>query len=258
MSMPPKKIVSVNESDVVVAPVRKPRTKKIVQDDQEVVKTDEVVIEPVKKTRAKKIVSNEDDKKVVPNEDDKKITIEPVKKTRSKKIVTADIVEPEIIIPSKTTKIQKPDKNVKPVEIIPSSDVLDTIKCDNSTESKLIDNSNSDYNILKTEWSILCEQIIALNKEKDELEIRKNILLNKLWKLGEDTKPKSNNLHTLESIKSVGVSQSKILENNSDSDDSDSSDSSESESESDSDDNIQKPKVVRKSSGKVSDSSDSD
>jgi hypothetical protein len=274
--MPPKKIVLVNESNESneinennkgMVPVKKTRTKKIAQDNPETAKTSDVMIEPVKKTRAKKIVSNENDKKVIldkndkkviPVEDSTKVSDEPVKKTRSKKIVTVDIVEADVVISSKTNKIQKLDKSVKSVEIVPISDVSDTVKCDDSTESNLVGDSDSDYDILKTEWSILCEQMIALNKKKGELEIRKGILLNKLWKLGEDTKPKSNNLHTLESIKSVGISQSKILENNSDSDDSDSSDSSESESESDSDDNIKKPKVVRKSSGKVSDSSDSD
>jgi hypothetical protein len=254
--MPPKKIVSVNESEVVVAPVKKTRSKKIVQNDQEVSKTD-VVVEPVKKTREKKVVSNEDDAKVITKEDDTKVITEPVKKTRSKKSVTADIVESEVIAPTKTNKIIKTDKNIKPVEIVPSSDVSDTIKCNSLVELVSIDNSNN-YNVLKTEWSELVEEILALNKKRDELEIRKDIILNKLFKIGENAKPKSSNLHTLENIKSVGVSQNKTLENNLDSDDSDSSDSSESESESDSDDDVQKPKIVRKSLGKVSDSSDSD
>jgi hypothetical protein len=161
------------------------------------------------------------------NESEEKI--EEIKKTRAKK--TDD--EPKKIKNKKITQIEEP-----------------LSKTDNNIE----------YNALKIEWAILCEKIKEANKEKELLETQKNQLLNKLWKLGETSYPKSDIYETSDKIKPI---QSKILSIQTkilDHDSSDNSKSDESSIDSDSEcDKIKKPKIITKKIVKSdSDTSDSE
>ena len=120
--------------------------------------------------------------------------------------------------------------------------------------------NNIEYNALKIEWALLCEKIKEANKEKELLETQKNQLLNKLWKLGETSYPKSDIYETSDKIKPIQPKilsiQTKILDHDS----SDNSKSDESSNDSDSEcDKIKKPKIITKKIVKSdSDTSDSE
>ena len=102
------------------------------------------------------------------------------------------------------------------------------------------------------EWKDLCEQITAMNNERELLEIKKNQLLQKLCKLGENNMPKGENIFNINSKSKLDITN-KILENDSDS----SSDSSDSD-DSDSDDESIVPKKSVKKIRKDDSDSDSD
>ena len=88
-----------------------------------------------------------------------------------------------------------------------------------------------------------------MNEEREVLELKKNKLLQKLCKLGENNMPKGENIFNINSKSKLDITNT-ILEN-----DSDSSDSSDSD-DSDSDDEpvISKKKVVIKKYDSDSDS----
>lgn len=289
--MAPKKIIPV-ESDVNVVPVKQTKTKKTIPNNEELIETDKELIETNKKlikTNKKSIKTDKEsiktDKETV--KADKELVKADKETVKSDKVLVK--ADKELIITDKKTRekkviLNKANKVVaEPAKKTKKGILTDAVEIESTVlikENKtLIDNiiiepleknqkisadkvilhekSNEKYGILKARWAILCEKIIFLNKERDTFEIEKDEILSELWKLGEDTKPKDVNLYTLENIRPVGVSNSKVLEDSSGSD-SDESDSSESGSDSDSDEEVDVPKVVRKSSSKVSDSSDSD
>ena len=101
------------------------------------------------------------------------------------------------------------------------------------------------------DWLKLCEQITAMNIERESLEMKKNQLLQKLCKLGENNMPKGENIFNIDSkLKGKLDITNKILDNDSDSSDSSDSDDSDSDDE---------PIVLKKSAKKIKkDDSDSD
>ena len=56
-----------------------------------------------------------------------------------------------------------------------------------------------EYEAVKKEWAILCEQINVINEEREVLELKKNKLLQKLCKLGENNMPKGENIFNINS-----------------------------------------------------------
>jgi hypothetical protein len=260
--MPPKKAISkcelTTDSLEVCEPVIKTRktSKKELTDKKELTEDTEVVKKIPKSKTSKKLSIIEESEK-----QNDTIIEEPEKKSKKTKNVSS-----KKSISSKDTlkniEVNENSKDIlKNIEI--NENLLDTkeYKIVNDTQT-LPKTDNIEYNVLKLEWATLCDKIKEANKEKELLEIQKNQLLNKLWKLGETSYPKSDKMFDIMSkTKPIQTKlssiQSKILDNdesNSDSSDSESSDSDSSDSES------KKPKrnkINIKKSIK-SDSSDSD
>ena len=166
---------------------------------------------------------------------------------KSKKINDSEDKIEEIKKPRAKKTDDEPKKNKnKKITKIEESTILP--KTDNNIE----------YNTLKLEWAILCEKIKEANKEKELLETQKNQLLNKLWKLGETSYPKSNIYETSDKIKPIQPKilsiQTKILDNDSSND----SNSDESSNDSDSECDIKNLKITKKIVKSDSDTSDSE
>lgn len=261
--MSPKKAIIKSESsnEVVVAEtVTKSRGKKAsktenvedIVEKQPIIKNE--VIENTKKSKTKV--------------DD--IDVEP-KKTKGKveKTVKSKSTDIEKTVKSKSTDIEEL-KRVK----IPEIEESKKVKTPDVEESKKVKSKkiiepevnvidNVEYNTLKVEWGLLCEKIKEANKEKELLEIQKNQLLNKLWKLGETSYPKTDIFETNEKVKPpvrLSTIQTKILNNDSSDDSDDNSDDSDDSDSDDSESEIVKPKKssTKKAVKSDSDTSDSD
>ena len=182
------------------------------------------------------------------------------KKGKSKK----DALETPVLEAPKKGKAKKEIK-VPDIEQVPevskeviTNSVIETKKGPKKTTTKkeiaITDEPGEvEYETVKKEWAILCEQINVMNEERESLEVKKNQLLQKLCKLGESNMPKGENIFNINS-KSKGKIDitNTILEN-----DSDSSDSSDSDSDSDDEPIMIKKKPIIKKT--ISDSdSDSD
>jgi len=229
--MPPKKAISKSELSSDSVEVCEPVIKTRKTNKKEPVEETEV-IKKTPKSRTKKLSIIEEPEKKIDT-----IIEEPEKKPKkTKKSISKDIVNENLVE-------TKEDKIIDDVQIVSKTD-------------------NIEYNTLKLEWATLCEKIKEANKEREILEIQKNQLLNKLWKLGESSYPKSDKMFdimgkTKPIQNKLSTIQSKILDNDesdSDSSDSDSSDNDSSDSESK---KPKKNKINIKKSIK-SDSSDSD
>jgi hypothetical protein len=221
-----------------------------------IIKTDssDVVINE-KPTRGRKKIDSE------LNDDNK---VEEPKKTRGKK-ANSELIDGQIEEPKKTKrKSKEPEKTVNIIEES-NNNTENTIKNDKKhfekKEEKVENIDNSEYNELKMEWLTLCDKIKDANKERELLETQKNQILNKLWKLGETSYPKTDIFESSDKIKSMSKKlstiQTRILLDN-DSSDSDSSDSDSSESSNSSNNSEYNKKHKKKFSIKKSESSDSD
>lgn len=200
----------------------------------------------------KKAVKSESLSEVIINEPvtkgkAKKEDLEIVKKPRkTKKAAESEVIDESEVIEDKKTKTRRTKKETELED--------KNIKINNEDNTSNI--NSTEYNLLKAEWAELCEKIKNINKEKDSLELQKNQILNKLWKLGETSYPKTDIFETNDKPKithKISSIQTKILDNDSsDSSNSDSSDDSESEK------NFSKSKKNKKISKSDSDTSDSD
>jgi hypothetical protein len=189
------------------------------------------------------------------------VNVVKTRKPRTKKTIEPEKIEDELnksIKLNESEEIIKKPRNKKIDDETKKNKNKKIIKIEESTVLPKTDN-NIEYNALKIEWALLCEKIKEANKERDLLETQKNQLLNKLWKLGETSYPKSDIYETSDKIKPIQSKilsiQTKILDNDS----SDNSKSDESSNDSDSDcDKIKKPKVIKKIVKSDSDTSDSE
>jgi len=242
--------------------------------------SNEIVGEPVTKPKGRKasktekldttenIITDENKKKTKPEKTDE---VEPIKKTNTRKSKTEKV--DDTVEPTKKSKkkinAEESTKSKTNIDVEDTSKTKTTIDVEDSKKIKakkisepeinVID--NVEYNTLKVEWAILCDKIKEANREKELLEIQKNQLLNKLWKLGETNYPKTDIFETSEKIKppvKISSIQTKILNNNS----SESSNDNSDESDSDSDSEIKRPTKLKISTKKSintdSDTSDSD
>jgi len=266
--MPPKKVIYNNESNEVVVsePVTKAKksTKKELEAES-IKKLEEankkIEEEPIKKTKKAATKTVVDTVVEEP---------EPVKKGRGKKAAavtnnTETIIEPVIEPVINTVVIEEPVKKGRGKKAVEKVEEPKSKPVSTSSEEKPVvpepvaKTDNTEYNALKAEWVVLCEKIKEANKEKELLETQKNQLLNKLWKLGETSYPKTDKMfNIMDKPKPVPAKvssiQTKILDNDSsDSDSSDSESSSESEVEPK---KMAKKKIITKKAD--SDSSDSD
>jgi hypothetical protein len=158
---------------------------------------------------------------------------------------------------SEVPKKGKAKKVLEPAPVVHITEKNDSfvekgISTDGELNNSKKENDEPDdveYEAVKKEWAVLCEQINVMNEEREVLELKKNKLLQKLCKLGENNMPKGENIFNINSKSKLDITNT-ILEN-----DSDSSDSSDSD-DSDSDDEpvISKKKVVIKKYDSDSDS----
>lgn len=250
--MPPKKAISKSETvtEVITDPISKSKTK------------------------SKKVLNNEDvdESDIIDLSKNKKLDDTEKTKTKSKKTDTTEKTKTKkaddtVKTKSKSKKVDDIEKSKKVDDVI--EDTIDETKksktkkiSDTEIDSKISVSQKTDnveYNILKAEWVILCDKIKEANKEKELLEIQKNQLLNKLWKLGETSYPKVDNIfdniNKKQVINKVSSIQTKILDN-------DSSDSYDSDSSVDSNSEPKKPTKSKTNMKKPiesdSDTSDSD
>jgi hypothetical protein len=252
-------------------------TKKVETEETKKVETEETKkVETEKAKKAKKLVTEvpEKSKSKAPKKSKKTETDEPKKtetdepkKTETdepKKTETDEPKKANTKVPKKSIKtdgeVPKKGKAKKVLETAPvvqitekkDSFVEKSISTDDEQNNLKKENNEPDdieYEAVKKEWAILCEQINVINEEREVLELKKNKLLQKLCKLGENNMPKGENIFNINSKSKLDITNT-ILEN-----DSDSSDSSDSD-DSDSDDEpvISKKKVLIKKADSDSDS----
>ena len=252
--MPPKKAIVKSDSVSVVVneTVSKTKTKKVSEPEKE---------ETVTKSKTKKTNKPvESELEINENIEPEKVEVEEIKKSKTKKLVEPEKIKTKKIVEPEKIKIKKTDESEK-IKKITELEKQNTVSVTTDNISILPKTDNTEYNALKIEWGILCEKIKESNKEKELLEIQKNQLLNKLWKLGETSYPKTDIFDITDKpklVQKISSIQTKILDN-------DSSDDNSDESESESESEVEKPKknkiitkkLVIKSDSETSDS-DSD
>ena len=142
----------------------------------------------------------------------------------------------------KKTKARKEKPIIKEIVEIIEPPILSEPFIDNIT--------NSEFLSIKDEWVGLSKEIEELNKHREILELKKNTLVTKMYKIIEETQPKLENIlekKTLNPVFSKNSITSKLLEN-------ESSDSESSDSESE--DRAPKKKMPTKNKKIVDSSSD--
>ncbi len=263
--MPPKKVIYNNESNEVVVSEPVTKAKKSTKKEVEI-----KLEEPEQEIETKKVKTKKAATKTADVIAPVTVVEEPVKKGRGKKAAavtnnTETIIEPVIEPVINTVVIEEPVKKGRGKKAVEKVEEPKSKPVSTSSEEKpivpepVVKTDNTEYNALKAEWVVLCEKIKEANKEKELLETQKNQLLNKLWKLGETSYPKTDKMfNIMDKPKPVPAKvssiQTKILDNDSsDSDSSDSESSSESEVEPK---KMAKKKIITKKDD--SDSSDSD
>jgi hypothetical protein len=265
--MPPKKVIYNNESNEVVVSEPVTKAKKSTKKEVEIkLEEPEQEIE-TKKVKTKKAATKTAD--VIAPIAPVTVVEEPVKKGRGKKAAavtnnTEPVIE-TIIEPVIELVIEESVKKGRGKKVVEKAEEPKSKPVNTSSEEKpvvqeiVVKADNTEYNALKAEWVVLCEKIKEANKEKELLETQKNQLLNKLWKLGETSYPKTDKMfNIMDKPKSVPAKvssiQTKILDN-------DSSDSDSSDSESSSESEVEPKKMAKKKipiKKADSDSSDSD
>ena len=262
--MPPKKVIYNNESNEVVVSEPVTKAKKSTKKEVEI-----KLEEPEQEIETKKIKTKKAATKIADVIAPVTVVEEPVKKGRGKKAaavtnntepVIEAVIEPVIeLVIEEPVKKGRGKKAVEKVEE-PKSKPVNTSSEEKPVVPEVVAKTdNTEYNALKAEWVVLCEKIKEANKEKELLETQKNQLLNKLWKLGETSYPKTDKMfNIMDKPKPVPAKvssiQTKILDN-------DSSDSDSSDSESSSESEVEPKKMAKKKipiKKADSDSSDSD
>jgi len=238
--MPSKKNIVSNE--VVEKKSRAKKTDTVIKSTKEAVS--DTTKEAVSDT-TKEVVSDTTKEAVTNSNNDEASNIQiAVKKTRVKK--ESDKIEKPAKA-EKPVKVEKPAKaekktkkqleienidNIKQIEIETKDELKSKIiknKLENSNENEAvldIDSLITDelFIQLKDDWVLLSKRIDELNILHDSLEAEKNVFINRMYKIIEDSLPKTENIIETKSSNS-NIDKSSLIEKLMDDDSSDSSDS---------------------------------